>query len=87
MFSVNREGLVVPGMGTIHGFCARSHANAICAGVADFWAAIRPSSAISVWFALRASGVKRGRLLRKSELSNTVCSSILPVRKPRPRGL
>ena len=26
MFSSNRDSLVVPGMGTIHGFCARSHA-------------------------------------------------------------
>src|SRR5258706_2412233 len=39
------------------------------------------------WFAFRASGVKRGTLLRKSELSNLVLSSIFPVRKPLPSGL
>ena len=31
--------------------------------------------------------MKRGRLLRKSELSNVVFSFIFPVRKPLPRGL
>ena len=39
------------------------------------------------WFAFRASGVKRGTMLRKSVLSNVVFSSILPVRKPLPSGL
>ena len=46
-----------------------------------------PSSSTSAWFALRASGVKRGTMLRKSLLSNVVVSSIAPVRKPLPRGL
>ena len=32
---------MVPGIGTIHGFCASSQASAICAGVAFFRAAIR----------------------------------------------
>jgi hypothetical protein len=32
MFSSSRCRLVVPGIGTIHGFCASSHASAICAG-------------------------------------------------------
>src|SRR5207245_3405355 len=32
--SSNRSSLVVPGMGTIHGFCASSQARAICAGAA-----------------------------------------------------
>ena len=50
MFSSRRESLVVPGIGTIHGF--------------------------------RASGVKRGTMLRKSDLSNVVFSSIFPVRNP-----
>ena len=36
MFSSRRCNLVVPGIGTIHGFCASSHASAICAGVAFF---------------------------------------------------
>ena len=34
MFSSSRCSFVVPGIGTIHGFCASSHASAICAGVA-----------------------------------------------------
>src|ERR1035438_8498850 len=45
------------------------------------------SRSTSALFALRASGVKRGRVLRKSELSSLVFSSIFPVRKPLPRGL
>ena len=35
-FSSSRCSLVVPGMGTIQGFCASSQARAICAGVALF---------------------------------------------------
>ena len=31
-FSSRRETLVVPGMGTIHGFCARSHAGSDSCG-------------------------------------------------------
>src|ERR1035437_1553129 len=34
MFSSRRWSLVVPGIGTIHGFCASNQASAICAGVA-----------------------------------------------------
>ena len=34
IFSSRRCSLVVPGIGTIHGFCASSQASAICAGVA-----------------------------------------------------
>ena len=59
-------------MGTIHGFCASSQASAICAGVAFFRAAILPSRSTRAWFAFRASGVKRGTMLRKSVLSNVV---------------
>jgi hypothetical protein len=36
---------------------------------------------------LHRLGVKRGTMLRKSLLSNCVCSSIAPVRKPLPSGL
>ena len=36
MFSSSRCNFVVPGMGTIQGFWARSQASAICAGVAFF---------------------------------------------------
>ncbi len=46
-----------------------------------------PSRSTRAWFALRASGVKRGTMLRKSDLSNVVFSLILPVRKPFPSGL
>jgi hypothetical protein len=37
--------------------------------------------------ALRACGVKRGTMLRKSVLSKVVSSLMAPVRKPLPRGL
>ena len=47
-------------------------------------AAISPSRSTRAWFAFRASGVKRGTVLRKSELSSSVFSSIFPVRKPLP---
>jgi len=87
MFSSMRPSFVVPGIGTIHGFWASSQASAICAGVASFRSAISRSRSTRVWFALRASGVKRGTMVRKSELSNVVVSSIFPVRKLFPRGL
>ena len=78
----------MPGIGTIHGFCASSQASAIWAGVAFFRVRDRcRADRRSAWFALRASGVKRGTMLRKSVLSNEVFSSILPVRKPLPSGL
>ena len=86
LFSSRRDNLVVPGIGTIHGFCASSHASAICAGVAFFRSAILPSILTNALFALRFSGVKRGTTVRKSVLSNLVSSVILPVRKPLPRG-
>src|SRR3954465_764262 len=86
-FSSRRCSFVVPGIGTIHGFCARSHASAICAGVARFLLATLASKSTRAWFALRASGAKRGTLLRKSDRVNSVFSSIFPVRKPLPSGL
>ncbi len=43
MFSCRRCSLVVPGIGTIHGFCASSQPSAICAEVACLAAAIDPS--------------------------------------------
>src|SRR5215207_7903759 len=86
-FSSKRSSFVVPGIGTIHGFWASSQANAICAGVDRFFAAILSSRSTRAWFAFRFSGSKRGTVLRKSEPSNVVVSSILPVRKPLPSGL
>ena len=76
---------MVPGIGTIHGFCASSQASAICAGVARFWAPIFSSRSTTGRFALRASGVKRGKLVRLSLPPKVVVSSILPVRKPLPK--
>src|SRR5271169_4376833 len=87
MFSSRRARFVVPGIGTIHGFRASNQASAIWAGVAFLLLAILLSKSISPWFALRASGAKRGSVLRKSLLSNFVFSLILPVRKPLPSGL
>ena len=83
------QALQLPGagIGTIHGFWASSQASAICAGVAFFRSAMVRSRSTRAWFAFRASGVKRGTMLRKSDLSNVVFSSIFPVRKPLPRGL
>src|ERR1035438_4986880 len=46
-----------------------------------------PSRSTKARFAFRASSVKRGRVLRTSEVSNAVFSLILPVRKPFPKGL
>ena len=57
-------------MGTIHGFWASSHASAIWAGVACFRCAMLPSRSTNARFAFRASGVKRGMVLRMSVLSN-----------------
>jgi hypothetical protein len=42
--------LVVPGIGTIHGFRAINHANAIWAGVAPFLAPNVVRSAMIGWF-------------------------------------
>ncbi len=62
---------MVPGIGTIHGFCASSQASAICAGVAFFAFGDAAQQIHQMpWFAFRASGVKRGTILRKSVLSN-----------------
>ncbi len=87
LFSVSLCNFVVPGIGMIHGFCASNQANAIWAVVAFLLSAIFPSKSINAWFALRASGVKRGIVLRMSTFSNFVFSSIFPVRNPLPRGL
>ncbi|MNR49268.1 hypothetical protein D3C85_1686200 [compost metagenome] len=40
MFSCKRCNFVVPGIGTIQGFCASNQARAICAGVASLSIAI-----------------------------------------------
>jgi hypothetical protein len=77
----------VPGIGTIHGVFASSHASAICAGVTFFCSEKDVTKSTNAWFALRFSGLNLGTLLRKSVLSNFVFASILPVRNPYPSGL
>lgn len=77
----------MPGIGTIHGFRADTQASAIWARVTCFRAAISRTRSTKAWFALRASGVKRGTMLRTSVLSNAVFASIAPVRNLLPRGL
>ena len=74
MFSFSRRSLVVPGIGTIQGFCARSQASAICAGVASLRPAISPSRSISAWLASRDSGENRGRAVAESRRRRTSCS-------------
>ena len=69
------------------GRCASSQASAICAGVAFFSAAIRFSRSTSAWFFSIASGVNRGRILRKSFSASRVSLDMTPVRKPLPSGL
>ena len=87
MFSSSRCTFRVPGIGTIQGFVpaarpARS-ARALPPSAPRSRRAGRPGPD---WLAgpRARSG---GRVLRKSELSNVVFSSILPVRKPLPSGL
>ena len=71
-FSSCRWSLVVPGIGTIHGFRARSQASAIWAGVASCRSAMRVNSSTNARLAAEASwSVKRGRVLRKSPLENS----------------
>ena len=79
-FSSRRAMLRVPGIGTIHGFCANSHARAICARVAPLRSATFEISARKASFAWSASGVKRGNVPRRSVLSKTVLALTLPVR-------
>ena len=89
MFSSRRCSLVVPGIGTIHGFCASSQASAICAGVAFLCRRDRAEhDRRAPGWPCDASGEKRGTMLRKSVLVEGACSSsIVPVRKPLPSGL
>src|SRR5438477_311661 len=47
MFSSSRFNFVVPGIGTIHGFCPSNQASAICADVAFFRFAISPNKSTS----------------------------------------
>ena len=88
MFSFRRLSFVVPGIGAIHGFWARTQASAICAGVAFFrfcdLLQLNPPTPDSLF---APPALKRGTTLRKSALSKVVFSFIFPVRKPLPSGL
>ena len=64
--------LRVPGIGTIHGFCARSHAREICAGVAFFLSANRCTASTIGLFAARFSGLKRSNPARRSVFGSSV---------------
>lgn len=79
--------LVVPGMGTIHGLRARSHASAICPGAAFFLIAQDFSSSTSCKLCGKFSGEKRASVARKSPAANRVFSSIQPVKNCTPSGL
>ena len=52
--------MLVPGIGTIQGFCANSHASAIWAAVTFFDSASFTIGWTNAWFVLRASEEKRG---------------------------
>ena len=54
------SSLVVPGMGTIQGFCASSQASAIWAGVAFFRSAMLVTRSTKCGVGPAASGSKRG---------------------------
>ncbi len=78
---------VVPGIGTIHGFCAISQASEIWAGVACFRSVQCFSKSTSARLWDKFSGVKRVSVLRKSLSANLVLSSMAPVRNPTPSGI
>jgi carboxylesterase type B len=67
-------------MGTMKGFCARSHAMATWAGVAPFCSAIRFNRFTTATFAARASGANRG----EAELWSTFARTGKPAAKGQP---
>ena len=77
-FSSSRSSFVVPGIGTIHGFCASSHASAICAGVAFFRAPISGEQIDQGAVGLAGLGREAGQRVADVVLAKLVCSSILP---------
>ena len=82
-----RDSRRVPGMGTMSGRWASSHASATWAGVARWAAATSLTRSTSAWFAARFSSLKRGMRVRTSPGVNSVEVSTVPVRKPLPSGL
>ena len=88
IFSSSRLTLVVPGIGTIQGFCASSQASAICAGVAPLLLAISPSTSTSALVGLAALRAETWNAVADIAARRTcVLASIVPVRKPLPSGL
>ena len=79
--------LVIMPIALIHGIPDASTSSWVWAGVASFSPAMRFSRSTSAWFFSSASGVKRGRTLRKSPSAILVSLFIAPVRKPLPSGL
>jgi hypothetical protein len=84
MFSNICAICVVPGIGTIQGFCAISQASEICAGVACFRTAqlLAKSTSARLWG--RFSGENLDSILRMSPSANRIFASMAPVRKPTP---
>ena len=68
-FSSSRCSFVVPGMGTIHGFCASSHASATWAAVAFFALAIYAEQIDQRLIGFARFGQNRGKMLRKSSFT------------------
>src|SRR5277367_1477652 len=73
--SSSRSRFLVPGIGTIHGFCASSQASAICAGVALFRAAMAAIDQRAVGFA-RVFGEPRNAA---AEVGGVECSSLVDL--------
>ena len=71
----------MPGMGTIDGCWASSQARATWALLAPVRAATVVSRSTRAWLTARACSVNRGRLPRRSPVSNDVVVEIVPVRK------
>ena len=88
MFSSRRWSFVVPGMGTIHGFCASSHASAICAGVAFFRSADLAEQIDQRLVGLACLRGEARNACCGCRSCRTSCSRrSCPVRKPLPSGL
>jgi hypothetical protein len=85
-FSPRCSRLRVPGIGTIHGFCAMTKPARSEQGLPSSAASLLRRS-ITGWLAVMASAVKRGKPERISVLgSNLTLRSIFAVRKPWPTG-
>src|SRR5438105_1873146 len=78
--------LIVPGIGTIHGFCAVSHASATRAGVVFLRLAHSRTTATHGKLTFSASGSKRGTVDRRSDLMKRLPWLIAPAKRPRPKG-